>query len=176
PATAGRLRRPSAPSSPSGGATPSHGCKTNQILRRPTQQLKAAMEEVLTHRAMAGVPEGLLSARAVLAWPMPDLAPLDRLLVRGLVLARRRSIGRLDGLEHIAPARDPFILALNHSTRTEAVLVPALLLLLRGGRRIHFLADWNFRMIPGVDLLYRRSGAITVARKSARPRVLNVMK
>ena len=38
------------------------------------------------------------------------------------------------------------------------------------------MADWNFRMIPGLDLLYRRAGAITVARKPARPRFLNLTK
>jgi len=122
---------------------------------------------------MAGLPMGPPSARAILSWPLPELGVIDRMLVRGVALISRRSICSLDGLEHIAPDRDPFILALNHSTRREALLVPALLFLLRRGRRIHFLADWNFRMIPGVDLLYRRAGAITVAHKSARPRLLN---
>jgi 1-acyl-sn-glycerol-3-phosphate acyltransferase len=56
------------------------------------------------------------------------------------------------------------------------LLVPALLMLLRGGRRIHFLADWNFRLIPGLDLVYRRAGAISVMRKPARPRLLNIFK
>jgi 1-acyl-sn-glycerol-3-phosphate acyltransferase len=46
----------------------------------------------------------------------------------------------------------------------------------RGGRLIHFLADWNFRLIPGVGLIYRRGGVITVTRKPARPRFLNVFK
>jgi 1-acyl-sn-glycerol-3-phosphate acyltransferase len=41
---------------------------------------------------------------------------------------------------------------------------------------VHFVADWNFRMIPGVGLLYRRGGAITVVRKPARPRFLNVLR
>ena len=32
----------------------------------------------------------------------------------------------------------------------------------RGGRLIHFLADWNFRLIPGIGLMYRRAETITV--------------
>jgi 1-acyl-sn-glycerol-3-phosphate acyltransferase len=116
------------------------------------------------------------SARAILSWPLPGLGLLDRTLVRGVALVGRHRIHSIAGLEHIASDRDPFILALNHGTRLEAILVPPLLFLLRRGRRIHFMADWNFRMIPGVGLLYRRAGVITVARKPARPRFLNVLK
>jgi 1-acyl-sn-glycerol-3-phosphate acyltransferase len=112
----------------------------------------------------------------IVSSPLPALGALDRMLVRGMAIAGLGRIFSLSGLEHIAPARDPFILALNHSTRQEALLVPPLLFFLRGGQRIHFLADWNFRLIPPVDLLYRRAGAITVARKPARPRVLNRLK
>jgi 1-acyl-sn-glycerol-3-phosphate acyltransferase len=65
---------------------------------------------------------------------------------------------------------------MNHSTRREAVLVPALLFLRRGGRLIHLLADWNFRLIPGLGPLYRRAQAVTVTRKPARPRILNLFK
>jgi 1-acyl-sn-glycerol-3-phosphate acyltransferase len=101
---------------------------------------------------------------------------IDRMLVRGIALVSCAKVRHLEGLDHLAPARDPFILAANHSTRLEAILLPGLLFLLRHGRRIHFMADWNFRMIPGLDLLYRRAGAITIARKPATPRLLNVMK
>jgi hypothetical protein len=117
-----------------------------------------------------------LSARAILSQPLPGLGLLDRAIVRSVVLAGRRRIHSIIGLEHIASDRDPFILALNHGTRLEAILVPPLLFLLRRGRRIHFMADWTFRMIPGVDVLYRRAGVITIARKPARPRFLNVLK
>jgi 1-acyl-sn-glycerol-3-phosphate acyltransferase len=117
-----------------------------------------------------------LPASAILSWPLPELRLFDRMLVRSVVLVSRRKIQSVGGLEHIAPERDPFILALNHGTRLEALLVPPLLFLLRRGRRIHFMADWNFRMIPGIGLLYRRAGVITVARKPARPRFLNTLK
>jgi 1-acyl-sn-glycerol-3-phosphate acyltransferase len=130
----------------------------------------------MSHTAREDFPTCPLSARAILSWSLRDLTVMDRTLVRGIALVSRSKVRHLDGLEHIAPERDPFILAANHNTRLEAVLLPALLFLLRHGRRIHFMADWNFRMIPGVDLLYRRAGAITVARKPARPRVLNLMK
>jgi 1-acyl-sn-glycerol-3-phosphate acyltransferase len=61
-------------------------------------------------------------------------------------------------------------------TRFEALALPAALLYHRRGQRVHFLADWNFQMIPGIGLLYRRSGTIVVMRKSARPRFLNALK
>ncbi len=125
---------------------------------------------------MTGVSSGPPSARAILSWPLPDLQFIDRALVRGVALLARRRIHGITGVEHIAPGRDPFILALNHGTRLEALLVPPFLFLLRDGERIHFMADWNFRMVPWIDLLYRRAGVITVARKPARPRFLNVLK
>ena len=49
-------------------------------------------------------------------------------------------------------------------------------MLYRGGRFIHFMADWNYRLIPGIGLIYRRAQTITVTRKSAKPRVFNFLK
>ena len=80
------------------------------------------------------------------------------------------------GLEHIAPDRDPFILAPNHNHRVEAVLFPAALFLLRGGKAVHFLSDWNFRLVPGLAFLLRRAKTIPLTNKPARPRFLNVFK
>lgn len=125
---------------------------------------------------MTGLSRGPPPAHTILSWPLPELALLDRLLVRGVALAARSRIHSIAGLEHVAPDRDPFILALNHGTRLEALLVPPLLFLLRHGQRIHFMADWNFRLVPGIGLLYRRAGVITVARKPARPRCLNILR
>ena len=107
---------------------------------------------------------------------LPALGRLDRALTKGLCGAVLSRFKAIRGLEHVRPERDPFVLALNHATRFEALALPAVLMYYRGGRRVHFLADWNFQMIPGIGLLYRRSGAIVVMRKSARPRFLNALK
>jgi 1-acyl-sn-glycerol-3-phosphate acyltransferase len=116
-------------------------------------------------------------ATEIFGWALPHMHRLgDRLLLRALALQASRHIVAVHGLEHIRPACDPFILVANHSTRREAILVPALLFLHRGGRIVHFLADWNFRLIPGVGLIYSRAQVVTVTRKSARPRFLNVLK
>jgi 1-acyl-sn-glycerol-3-phosphate acyltransferase len=112
----------------------------------------------------------------VLRDPIPGQLFGDRWLLRALALLGRTQIGVVGGLEHVSAANDPFILALNHSTRREAVLVPAALILYRGGRLIHFMADWNFRLIPLVGLIYRRAQTITVTRKSARPPILDLLK
>ncbi len=112
-----------------------------------------------------------------LSWALPSMHRVgDRLLLRALALLATRHIVAIHGLEHIRPACDPFILVANHSTRREAILVPAMLFLHRGGRVVHFLADWNFQLIPGVGLIYSRAEVVTVTRKSARPRFLNVLK
>ena len=112
----------------------------------------------------------------LLRWRIPERKFTDRCLIRGLTLLGRSQIARVCGLEHIDPANDPFIIALNHGTRRESLLVPAILMLYRGGRFIHFMADWNFRLISGIGLIYRRAQTITVTRKSAKPRVFNFLK
>lgn len=109
-------------------------------------------------------------------WPLPDRGGVDRLVMRALALLARRHVLAIRGLEHVQVERDPFILALNHASMIESLAVPALLVLHRGGRLIHFLADWNYRLIPGVGMLYRRGETISVTRKSARPRILNHLK
>jgi 1-acyl-sn-glycerol-3-phosphate acyltransferase len=116
------------------------------------------------------------SAHDIWRADLPGLDLFDRGLLRAVAWAGRSSILSISGIENIGADRDPFILVLNHNTRLEALYVPALLMLLRNGRRIHFLADWNFRLIPGVNLLYRRSGAITVPNKPPRPAFLKVLK
>jgi 1-acyl-sn-glycerol-3-phosphate acyltransferase len=112
----------------------------------------------------------------ILGRALPHLGLGDRLLLRAIAVLARHHIVSIHGLQHIRAAGDPFILAANHGTRRESLLVPALLLFHRGGRRLHFLADWNFRLIPGVGFLYGRAQVVTVLRKSARPRFLNVLK
>jgi 1-acyl-sn-glycerol-3-phosphate acyltransferase len=138
------------------------------------QLIRAALEHALASPSTAAwePPHPL----AILSWPLPEQGLVNRLLVRAFALLARRQVVRLHGIEHVLPDRDPFILAMNHSTRSEVVLVPALLFLRRGGRLIHLLADWNSRLIPGVGLLFRRAEAVTVTRKSARPRLLNILK
>ncbi|MEZ5785102.1 MAG: lysophospholipid acyltransferase family protein [Xanthobacteraceae bacterium] len=116
------------------------------------------------------------AARELLRWPLPDQSRFNAFLVRALAMLSRGRVLAVHGLHHVRPGLDPFILALNHTTRTEALLVPALIMLHRGGRLIHFLADWNFRLIPGIGLIYRRAQTITVLAKSARPRVLDALK
>jgi 1-acyl-sn-glycerol-3-phosphate acyltransferase len=116
--------------------------------------------------------------REVVSKPLPsfDGAPLTRVACRSIVALFGHLIAEVRGLERIQTSHDPFILALNHSQRLEAVLVPAYLIFERGGRHIHFLADWNFRLVPLVSTLIRCNAPITVTRKDARPKFLNVFR
>ena len=110
----------------------------------------------------------------VLRQPLPEQEkPLTRFLCRALVALGRRQVVSLRGAEHVLPERDPFVLAVNHNQRLEALLLPALLAFERRGRLVHFLADWPMFLVPGVGLLYRRGGVVPVAGKSARPAFLN---
>ena len=114
--------------------------------------------------------------RDILSLPLDAIPVRDRVVVRGVSMLARSRIARIKGLEHVLSDRDPFILAVNHSTKLEAVLLPAMLMLLRRGRHVHFFADWNFRLIPGLNLMFRCARVITVPNKEAKPRFLNVLK
>lgn len=132
----------------------------------------------------AGIPvtknveQSVLSPREIWRQPMPFLAhePLSCLVLRLLLRKFGRYICGVSGLEHVGPEKDPFILALNHNQRMEAVLVPSFLIFKRQGKLVHFLSDWNFRMIPGLAFILRRSQTIVLMNKPARPRFLNVLK
>ncbi len=118
-----------------------------------------------------------LRPRDLWRWPLDALArPVDRVALRAAAALARRQVRTIAHWERVLPDRDPFILVANHGSRRETVYLTAALMLARGGRPVHFLADWNFRLIPGVGYLYARTGAITVTRKEARPRVLNRLK
>ncbi len=107
--------------------------------------------------------------------PLTNLAPTKWLTKLTLLLFGNKVI-EVKGLRHIDPAMDPFILALNHSQKLEAIYIPGLLHYLRRGRLIHFLADWNFCLVPGIWVFYYFGEVITVARKPAKPKFLNVFK
>jgi len=108
-------------------------------------------------------PDPWTSLRGPGVWhaPLPAIdRAADRLLLRLVGTLACRQIVEVEGLAQVLPDADPFVLAANHCSRRDALFLPALLMLARGGRAVHFLADWNFRLIPGVGYLYRRSGAI----------------
>lgn len=119
-----------------------------------------------------------LTVRDILRAPMPHKAgrPLARGVIRGLLLAFGDCIVRVRGLERIAAEHDPFILALNHSTKLEALFLPAFLLHARAGKPLHFIADWNLKLVPGIAFIYRAGDVITLDRKPARPRFLNLLR
>ena len=113
------------------------------------------------------------------AWkmPLPELpSPMARLACRGLIGGWGGRIHSIVGLANAGLDRDPFIVALNHSQRTEALLIPAVLAALRRGRLVHFMADWNFLLLPIVGTVIRLSKPITVVRKDLKPRWLNFLK
>lgn len=118
---------------------------------------------------------GVPTARDVLRRRLPFMRFLDRALLRAVMLVARRQVVTVTGIEHIL-APQPFILALNHSTRREAVIVPAVLIFHRGGRLIHFWSDWVYRLVPVLGLILRRARTIVVITKPGRPRLLNLFK
>ncbi|MDG1892298.1 MAG: lysophospholipid acyltransferase family protein [Verrucomicrobiota bacterium] len=116
-----------------------------------------------------------LSALWSASLPLNESSP-TRWLSKFLLFSMASRVVEVRGTQNIAPAMDPFILALNHSQKLEALYIPAMLHFLRQGRLVHFLADWNFCLIPGIWLFYHYGGVIMVARKPAKPRFLNVFK
>ncbi|MCG8459070.1 MAG: 1-acyl-sn-glycerol-3-phosphate acyltransferase, partial [Holophagales bacterium] len=93
-------------------------------------------------------------------------------VTRSVFRFARRSLASIRGLENVAPERDPFVLVANHSQRLEAVYVPSFLFVFRGGKRVHFLADWPMMLVPGVATLYRVAQVVPVFGKEPKIRAL----
>lgn len=110
--------------------------------------------------------------------PLPYLKHdhLTRFLTRLALQLYRGHFLEVHGLERLKPEHDPYIVVMNHSQRSEAILIPGLFFFLRDGKRIHFMADWNFCLFPPVAILYRCAQVITLVRKPAKPKFLNVFK
>jgi 1-acyl-sn-glycerol-3-phosphate acyltransferase len=108
---------------------------------------------------------------APLTAPLPHLrGPAARLLCRGLML----TLGQLVEVEHrerLAAVPEPAIFALNHRNALEALLAPTVLLYLRRGAPLHFLADWMYVEAPGLGWLLRQAEPIAVYGKPARFRL-----
>lgn len=108
--------------------------------------------------------------------PLPYLPFIDQFVIRWLIFFLQKYVLSMDGLEHIQPEKDSFILAMNHNQKNEAIAVPSLMFFHRRGKKMHFFSDWNFQLIPVVSYIIRRSEVITLTRKSAKPKFLNVFK
>ena len=119
-----------------------------------------------------------LKLREALLGHMPHQAgrPWSQLIVRGIAALFRRNILSFRGLSNIGIDRDPFILALNHTQKLEAPFVPATLSVLRQGKMIRFIADWNLMLVPGVYFVYRAGEVIVLDRKPAKPAFLNIFR
>jgi 1-acyl-sn-glycerol-3-phosphate acyltransferase len=117
------------------------------------------------------VPPAWRPGLAALTAPLPHFRrPLTRTLCRSLVL----TLGQLAEVRHgerLAGLPEPAIFALNHSNALEALLVPSLLLYLRQGRPLHFLADWMYLEAPLIGWLLRQSEPVPVYGKPARFRL-----
>ena len=96
--------------------------------------------------------------------------------MRGVVGLFGKDIVGAHGLENLHYAGDPFILAISHSTRWEAILLPCWFTYLRQGDLIRFIADWNFALIPGIATILRQGETILLVRKPAKPAFLNVFR
>lgn len=111
------------------------------------------------------------------AQPMPLLPKRrQRLIMRSMLTLFGRDVVGIEGLEHLAPERDPFVMVMNHTTRLEALLLPILFAYHRRGKLVSFIADWNFALIPGIATIMREGESILLVRKPAKPAFLNVFK
>ncbi len=105
--------------------------------------------------------------------PYQAQRPSTRILLRSLLGASRWLVRGVHGAGPLLSTPDPFILAVNHTQYAEALIIPSLLMFLRGGKPIRFLSDWSFLLIPGLRSMMRMAETIPVTTKPARPRWLN---
>jgi len=108
-----------------------------------------------------------MPSSSLLSGPPPaGLSPVARAALRCLLLPCG-PLFSIEGAERLARVEEPALFALNHSNTVESVLLPAVLIQLRG-RPLHFLVDWMYLRIPGLGGLIRLSRPIPVYGKRAR--------
>lgn len=90
-----------------------------------------------------------------------------RALLRGVLAASAGGI-EVEGAGRLTEIGDPAIFALTHHNAFEALLAPAALMALRGGRLVRFLVDWMYLELPLAGRLLRHGQPIPVYRKAAR--------
>jgi 1-acyl-sn-glycerol-3-phosphate acyltransferase len=131
----------------------------------------AASVAIPSPRPAAGPGVSWRPGFAPLTAPLPYLRrPAARLLCRGLMLTLGQMI-EVERGERLAAVPEPAIFALNHRYALEALLAPTVLIYLRRGAPLHFLADWMYVEAPGLGWLLRQSEPIAVYRKPARFRL-----
>ena len=130
--------------------------------------LDSAFESDLDSRAPFAFRPLAASAREVLSAPLsPELPANSAKALRSVVLAARRFV-RVAGAERLAAIPEPAIFALNHTNAFEAVVAPASLIWLRGGRPLAMLADWMYLELPLLGAILKWGEPIPVFRKRAR--------
>ncbi len=121
-----------------------------------------AEDRVVPHlRPVARLTEALFFPLAVPGGRARDGA------LRALLAAFGRML-EVEGAERLSASTAPVLFALNHGNAAEALLAPAALIWLTGGRPVHFLADWMYLELPWVGRLLRLSEPIPVFGKPAR--------
>jgi 1-acyl-sn-glycerol-3-phosphate acyltransferase len=109
----------------------------------------------------------VLDPARALALELPRLdGAVRRMTLRGLLALSGGTVS-IDGARRLAEAPRPAIFALTHHNAWEAVLAPAALIALRGGRRVRFLVDWMFVDLPWTGWLVRQIDPIRVDSKRA---------
>lgn len=146
---------------------------------RPKTPKVKSVPTSLTCRSLP-LAEPEISAKAIYwrtLWRSPLPGAGQSLGLRWCIRATLAAFGHLvvqvEGAERLVGSTGPVIFVANHTTRLEALVLPALLMSLRRGRPVHFLADWNLLLVPGLAFVLRCGQTIPVNRKPAKPAWLN---
>ena len=112
----------------------------------------------------------------ILKQPLPHLPLPERIAVKILLIVFRNLI-QID-IENekkslpILQKNDPAIFAINHNNSLEALLIPCYLIFKRNGKKISFIIDWVFSLIPIVRWLFEASKPVYVYNKKGKYKFL----
>lgn len=73
----------------------------------------------------------------------------------------------VENQENLQSAPEPLIFAFNHNNSFEALLVPIYLIYCRQGRKISFVVDWMFGMVPVLGWILKQCDPVYVYRKKS---------
>ncbi len=106
---------------------------------------------------------------------LPGLRWTTRCLVRLTVLIGKPLVSIRNGFR-LSQIKGPVLYVFNHNSSFEAILMPAYLIFLCGGKRIGFIIDWMFGHLPVLGWLMGHVDPIYVFNKRAKLPFMNRIK
>lgn len=111
----------------------------------------------------------------ILTAPLPELTFGQCSFLKSFLLVTEQLV-TIENSENLYKTPDPLIFAFNHNGSFETLLVPIYLIYCRNGRKISFVIDWMYGIIPILGWIMKQIDPIYVYHKKSTILLLNLIR